>query len=192
MGLKALFQQQTFSLTGITLLDLKISFAGCCDKTLTRSVMETRIGWIPEPWSEPLYPHGKEENRSSLRPEGLSRIGSFLEAAIRHHFAQDEFSTGSCLRGRWGLHGKKLHASQKLPVGIFQPLCDALVVTEVVWVASLAISWDFPIYCPTHQAPVFTPGRDPPSIHPRAQVPVSPLGKSGIPYRLLQILSAPI
>ncbi len=28
--------------------------------------------------------------------------------------------------------GEKLHAAKKLPVGIFHPLCDDLVVTEVV------------------------------------------------------------
>ena len=29
------------------MLDLKAFFAGCFDQTLTRSVIETRIGWIP-------------------------------------------------------------------------------------------------------------------------------------------------
>ena len=47
MHVAALFHHQTFSLTGITLPDLKIFFAGCFDQTLTLSVLETHIGWIP-------------------------------------------------------------------------------------------------------------------------------------------------
>jgi hypothetical protein len=47
MRIPAFFHHQMFSHTGITLLDLKAFFAGCFDQTLTRSVIETRIGWIP-------------------------------------------------------------------------------------------------------------------------------------------------
>jgi hypothetical protein len=48
MYIPALFHHQTFSHTGITLLDLKTFFGGCFEQTLARSVLETPIGWIPK------------------------------------------------------------------------------------------------------------------------------------------------
>jgi hypothetical protein len=64
------------------LLDLKAFFAGCFDQTLTRSVIETRIGWIP---------NGPLNRWIHIDPRQIGRLAGLKFQAGLDRFFEQQF-----------------------------------------------------------------------------------------------------